>query len=706
MANKKPMPKVGEGGAGRGPSEPVSSPKGAPKSRWWKTQRSTAPDPGFERLSPQWANSATGEMERFRHVPVVGRLPWRWQYVVAAMGLVLGVVIMAFLMTRLNTASQAEGERKASELALRQSLSSVEQGLWMARMEPETAGNALLSAINNGRSAMSAWATRSPARTAPVSAEWEKTEDLVEQVNKLLPQAIAMRKAATQARPLLAGGVSRAYESLAASGDEAAPARSFVMSVALWTASMDRVLEDGGKWPESVSTQRSSLNAAVNAFSASPQASENSPASNAWRQAGSAWAQAAPATQLLVSNASAWNQMLSLEKAVRAQVVRTASAAAAASEPVAGGKWLVPAMTLSVVWVVVCLLLLMVIGWKQQRFQALAALAAHEQTEAGILSMMEDLKTIADGDLTHRARVSETPVGTMADMLNDTMGRLAGLVKDIKKHVEKSSAATQNAVDATGALVDSAREDQAAIIQNGKEIAKVVGGIREVEAISGHTKIMADEAMRSAIDGKSAISEAHRYLQEIRSQAEEARNRVERLAQSSREISGIATLMNELADNIGVLAMQAALQAARAGEKGQGFRVVADGVGELSKKSGDAARRVSALIETALGDIEGAAGSMRAATKGTDESMRLMDISLETSQAIEENLVKATEATAQLSAILEQQSVSAQALDNNATESLSRVQESQNRAQAAAEGVMDLFNSSREMANSANRFKV
>lgn len=706
MANKKPMPKVGEGGAGRGPVEPVSSNKGAPKSRWWKTQRSSAPDPGFERLSPQWANSATGEMERFRHVPVVGRLPWRWQYIVAAMGLVLGVVVMALLMTRLNTASQAEGERKASELALRQSLSSVEQGLWAARLEPERAGNVLLSAISNGDDAMRGWKSRSPARAAGVDAEWGKTVGLVKQVQGLLPQAIAMRQAAAQARPLVSDGVGRAYQALGQAGSEAASVRLFVSSMALWSAAMDRVLEDGGKWPASVSAQRASLNASVNAFSASSWATDGSASSNAWSQAGSAWAKAAPATQALVSNAGAWNQLVDLEKLTRSQIARTASAASAASEPAVGSKWLVPAMTLSVAWVIVCLLLLMVIGWKQQRFQALAALAAHEQTEAGILSMMEDLRTIADGDLTHRARVSETPVGTMADMLNDTMGRLAGLVKDIKKHVEKSSAATQNAVDATGALVDSAREDQAAIIQSGKEIAKVVGGIREVEAISGHTKIMADEAMRSAVDGKSAISEAHRYLQEIRSQAEEARNRVERLAQSSREISGIATLMNELADNIGVLAMQAALQAARAGEKGQGFRVVADGVGELSKKSGDAARRVSALIETALGDIEGAAGSMRAATKGTDESMRLMDISLETSQAIEENLVKATEATAQLSAILEQQSVSAQALDKNATESLSRVQDSQNRAQAAAEGVMDLFNSSREMANSANRFKV
>lgn len=705
--SKRDLPKVGEGGAGRAPTAPVSSNKGGEKSRWWKTQKSTAQDPGFERLSPHWANSATGEMEKFKHVPVVGRLPWRLQYIVAAIGLVMGVVIMGLLVANLSNGRDQEGLRKSSELSLRQALSNVEQGLWLARMEPETARSVLNSALSTGSSAMRSWVDTSPGRAQMVQAEWSKTTEMVQQVNSLLPHAVALRKSANQAAPLIAGGIARANAVLeAAPQQDSAEVKAFLMSMTLWDNGLDRVIEDGGKWPVSVSRLRPGMNASVNAFSSSPQATQNSASSNAWRQAGSAWAQASPATQSVVNSAAAWNKLVDLDKLTRTQVAKTVAASAAASEAGGSAAWLIPATLLAGAWVVVCLLLLMGIGWKQQRFQALAALAAHEQTELGILNMMEDLRLIADGDLTHRARVSETPVGTMADMLNETVAKLAGLVQDIKKHVERGAAASQNAAAATGALVDSAREDQGALVQSGKEIAKVVSGIQEVANISEQTDSLTNEAMSSAAEGRSAVSEAHSYLLEIRVQSEEARNRVERLALSSREISGIATLMNELADTIGVLSMQAALQAARAGEKGQGFRVVADGVGDLAQRSGVAARRVGSLIEAALGDIEGAAASMRAATKGTDESTRLMDISLENSQVTEEALVKVTSSMGALLSVLTEQRNSAQALDVNAKESLSRVQDSQERAQAAAEGVMQLFDSSREMAASANRFKV
>ena len=706
MAAKKPsnLPKVGEGGAGKAPSDRSQSKNASPKSRWWKTEKSQ--DPGFERLSPQWANSATGEMERFKHVPVVGRLPWRLQYIIAAIGLLLGVVVMAMLVARISNGSQGENERRVSELAVMQSLSDVEHSLWLARTSPDSASSALKEAVASGNTAVSSWVSQSGSNIQIVSDEWRKTAALADQISPLLVNAAAMKKSAAQARQILMGGAQRANAALGAGQDmEAASARSFMTSTALWINALERI-DEGGRWSNEVSAQQGAMNGAVNAFSSSPMASTSSAGANAWRQAGTAWAQASPSIQEVVRNAPAWNKMLALEGELRAQVSKTVQSAEAASEPLSRDRWLLPATMLAVVWVVVCLLMLMGIGWKQQRYQALAALAAHEQTEGEILNLMEDLRQIADGDMTHKARVSETPVGTMADMLNETVSSLAGLVKGVKSHVERGAAASQNAAEATSALVDSAREDQDAILSNGKELVKVVEGILEVASISSETKRLSDSAMTSAVNGRTAVSEAHSYIQDIRIQTEEARNRVERLAQSSREISGIATLMNEIADGIGVLAMQAALQAARAGEKGQGFRVVADGVSDLAKKSGVASRRVGALIETALGDIDGAAASMRAATKGTDESSRLMDISLEASQGIEDALVDVTGRVSTLQTVLDEQRTATQALDNNAKEGLSRVQESQQRAQAAAEGVMQLFESSREMASSANRFKV
>ena len=75
---------------------------------------------------------------------------------------------------------------------------------------------------------------------------------------------------------------------------------------------------------------------------------------------------------------------------------------------------------------------------------------AHEQMEAGILVLMEDLRQVSDGNLTHRAKVSETPVGTLADMLNETVSKLSSLVRGIQTHVSAGAKASQNAADAPG----------------------------------------------------------------------------------------------------------------------------------------------------------------------------------------------------------------------------------------------------------------
>lgn len=702
MARKpEPLPKVGEGVAGPAPSPSADNalpPEG--KSRWWNSQKNA--DAGFEKLSPQWANSATGEMERFRRVPVVGRLPWRLQYIVAALGLLAGVIALIFVVARIVSVSDQQKGDRLAEAGFRQAIAELRRGAALAVSAPADAGPVLAAATGKGQQAV-----RAMSGSGALSQQWGQLSTLVEDMSKSLPAAAVFHREASGAHALIGPSVSRANAALgSASGGEASSARLFVSAIAQWDMTLARVVEDGGLWPASMSAQLNNLNASVNAFSGSSLASSNTPAALGWRHAASAWSQAAPSTRNMMANAQAWNAVVEASRSIQEQANAIEQAIVSTSSGLSDIKSLFLFSLLSMAWVVICLVLLMVIGWKQQRYQALAALAAHEQTEGEIINLMEDLRLIADGDLTHRARVSETPVGTMADMLNETVASLSNLVKGVKAHVEKGSVDFQEAAEATSALVDSAFEDQDAIVNNAREIERIAARTSEIAAISSESNRLSGQAASSAVGGREAVSEAHRYLGDIRAQAEEARNRVERLAQSSREIAGIATLMNEIADSIGVLAMQAALQAARAGEKGQGFRVVADGVSNLAKKSGVASRRVGALIETALGDIDGAAASMRAATKGTDESSRLMDISLEASQQIEETLVELSSLVAALSTIADEQSNATKALDANMKQGQSRVEESQEKARAAAAGVVHLLERSREMAASANRFKV
>lgn len=698
-SNKKNnLPKVGSGVVGSPSLQGSSSSKDNSKSKWWKTQKSGSDM--FERMSP---NSATDEMERFRHVPVVGRLPWRMQYIVTAMGLALGVIVMAFLMMQLSKNSQEGQTSKSIDVSLRQSFSEIERASWMASKSPEKALQIIQASLSEGQGAVDS------SSSHVVKQEWQKVSEQAKSLQQQLPKAIVFRAAANQVHSILEGGLMRAYPTLdqsAAQGQVSAAQRSFIQGLLAWSNALDRVLADGAVWPVALSAQRNALNQAVNGFSVSPEATSASLIADGWRQAGGAWAQASPNVEKLMANSTAWNQMLTTSQALQEQVFQSNVVLLSSMDINKGDKGIYIAILVSVGWVISCLALLMGIGWKQQRWQALAALASHEEVEAGILQFMEDLRIISNGDLTHRAKVSETPVGTLGDMLNETVVRLGSLVRDIKIHVESGSHISQNAAESTSALVDSALDDQQSLTQNGREIARVVDGIKEGALVSLEAKDLSDDAMKAAIAGRSSASQAHQYLQDIRSQVEEARNRVDRLTKNNKEIAGVVTLINEIADGIGVLAMQAALQAARAGEHGEGFRVVADNVRDLAQRSGVSARRVSALIETALGDIDSADSSMRAATQGTDESSRLMDISLESSQSVEEILVKVTAKVTSLQSIVKEQNEATQALNSNVEKSLPRVEQSKLRAQAASESVMQLFESSRKMATSANRFKV
>ena len=701
--SKKPsLPKVGEGAVGSPALQNNASPE-KNKSRWWKTQKSGGENAPFERMSPHSPNSATDEMERFRHVPVVGRLPWRMQYVVTAIGLALGVIVMAVLMTQVSKSSQDGQNLKTIDVSLRQSFSEIERAAWMTSKSPEKALQMLQASLAEGQGAVEA------SHSKVLQEEWLKVSTLAQSLQSQLPKAIAFKTAAAQVKPILDGGIVRSqpsFDQANAQGQGSVAQRNFIQALSSWSVALDRVVTDGAAWPTTLSAQRSSLNQAVNAFSASSDATNPAPVAEAWRQVGGAWAQSANNVEKLVSNSVAWNTALTTSQSLQQQVAQSGTVLLSLSEAARPGKSSYLAIIISVIWVISCLALLMVIGWKQQRWQTLAALASHEEVETGILQFMEDLRIISNGDLTHRAKVSETPVGTLGDMLNETVMRLGSLVRDIKSHVERGAHISQNAAESTSALVDSALDDQHAITQNGQEIVRVVDGIKEGAAVSLEAKELSDDAMKAAIAGRASASQAHQYLQDIRSQVEESRSRVERLTQNNKEIAGVVTLINEIADGIGVLAMQAGLQAARAGEQGQGFRVVADGVRDLAQRSGISARRVSALIETALSDIDSADASMRAATKGTDESSRLMDISLESSQTVEEILVKVTTQVSSLQEILKEQNEATQTLNTNIEKGLPRVEQSKNRAQAASASVMQLFESSREMATSANRFKV
>ena len=694
------LPKVGDGAV---PSPGTPKPAEEGDQAWWPTSRAVGKAPAHD-----WA---TGEMERFRRVPVVGHLPWRAQYTVAALGLILGVLVLAGMIWSLTQQAMTERLQQQAEVGLRQAVADVDVGLTAALRDPDQAEAQLASALAAGGSAAKAW-REAPAGQAAQSS-WNALEPSVEKVRGQIAAAQAFRQSLQQAHARLSAGLAQAGPSLAqlrqsADGPGQVGLWQAVAGVRAWDDQAVRAIEDGARFSPETMAERSTISAGVRTFASSSQAQDASAVGQAWRSIGQAWAESLPAIDRAAELTPAWNALnvevaqARTESARLASVLDTGKQAGLPSSSQAV-RWGAVAAGL---WTVACLALLIGIGWKQQRWQALAAAAAHEQIETGIMSLMTDLSVVSQGDLTRRSPVSESTVGTLADMLNNTFDRLSGLVKQVKQTADKTVASARDATDATTALVDAARDDQVALVENGREVLRLSQGVQHVARLSEEAKGLSDGAVATAQDGQKAVGEAADRLRDIREYTEEAGNRVGRLATSSKEIANIITVLNDLADQINVIAMQAGVQAALAGDGGRGFKVVADNLEALADKSGNASRRISALIETALGDIEAASSATSSVLRGADDGARLMDVSREASASIAETIAQLAQRVEAMREGASNQEQVAHILDVNTKTSMERVASSQAKAQAAAEGILNLLETVRALGQSAHRFRV
>ncbi len=257
----------------------------------------------------------------------------------------------------------------------------------------------------------------------------------------------------------------------------------------------------------------------------------------------------------------------------------------------------------------------------------------NERNQMAILRLLDELSDLAEGDLTVNATVSEDFTGAIADSVNFAIDQLRQLVLAINTTAEKvalSSKQTQsNAVE----LAD-ASEHQA------QEIAGVSAAINEmavsIDQVSHNASESASVAQRSvaiAQNGADTVQRSIEGMNTIREQIQETSKRIKRLGESSQEIGDIIGLINDIAEQTNILALNAAIQASMAGEAGRGFAVVADEVQRLAERSANATKQIETLVKTIQADTNEAVSSMETTTA---EVVRGAKLAKDAGEALEE----------------------------------------------------------------------
>ena len=249
----------------------------------------------------------------------------------------------------------------------------------------------------------------------------------------------------------------------------------------------------------------------------------------------------------------------------------------------------------------------------------------NDANQAAILRLMNELQAVAEGDLTQQATVTEDITGAIADSVNYTVEELRTLVAQVQGTVGRVTETTQQ-VDATSTeLLATSSEQLREIRDTGESVLQMAGRINDVSAQAQETAAVARQSLDAAETGLRAVQNTIGGMNSIRDQIQETSKRIKRLGESSQEIGEITELISDITEQTNVLALNAAIQAASAGEAGRGFSVVAEEVQRLAERSGDATRQIAALVKTIQTDTQDAVGAMERSTQGVVEGTRLSD---------------------------------------------------------------------------------
>ena len=263
--------------------------------------------------------------------------------------------------------------------------------------------------------------------------------------------------------------------------------------------------------------------------------------------------------------------------------------------------------------------------------------------QSAILRLLDELAGLADGDLTVTTTVSEDFTGAIADSVNYTIDQLRQLVSRINTTAVQVSGAAQDSQQTALHLAEASDHQAQEIAGASAAINEMAVTIDQVSANAAESALVASKSVSIAHNGSEMVQNTIHGMDTIREQIQDTSKRIKRLGESTQEIGDIVSLINDIADQTNILALNAAIQASMAGDAGRGFAVVADEVQRLAERSAGATKQIGSLVKTIQTDTNEAVKSMEQTTTEVVSGARLAQdagVALEEIEGVSANLAE------------------------------------------------------------------
>ncbi len=330
----------------------------------------------------------------------------------------------------------------------------------------------------------------------------------------------------------------------------------------------------------------------------------------------------------------------------------------------------------------------------------------NDGNQAAILRLMNELQAVAEGDLTQETTVTEDITGAIADSVNYTVEELRLLVGNVQNTAGRVVQTTMQAENTSTELLAASTKQLREINETGQLVLDMAGRINKVSVQAQDSALVARQSLTAAESGLAAVQNAIGGMNAIRDQIQETSKRIKRLGESSQEIGEITELISDITEQTNVLALNATIQAASAGEAGRGFSVVAEEVQRLAERSADATRQIAALVKAIQTDTQDAVAAMERSTLGVVEGAKLSDSAGTALTEIDHVSRRLAELIEHISTATLEEAASANIVASNIQHISAMTEQTGEGTRATAQQVRELSKMANDLRESVARFKI